>query len=114
MVRLYKDPNGDKIFTDPDASSSIIIGKNGAITWINDKMRISNLEAKISELESKMKNSLVIKIIVELHIYIYNIYIYIYISYSRHSVQKIWIQQLLLSRLQSFLDHIRVNRKLTY
>ena len=71
MVRLYKDPNGDKIFTDSDSSSSIIIGKNGAITWINDKMRISNLEAKISQLESKMNNSLVIKIIVKLHMCIY-------------------------------------------
>ena len=71
MVRLYKDPNGDKIFIDPDSSASIIIGKNGAITWINDKMCISNLEAKISELESKMKNSLVIKIIVKLHMCIY-------------------------------------------
>ena len=100
MVRLYKDPNGDKIFTDPE-SSTVIVGKNGAITWINDKMRISNLEAKISELESKMKNSLVIKSLLNC--------IYIYVpSYCRDSVQIIW---LLLNRLQSFLDQIRVNRK---
>lgn len=63
MVRLYKDPNGDKVFKETDNSSRLHVGKSGQITIVDDKTQIRILEAKILQLESIINQKTMVYII---------------------------------------------------
>ena len=68
MIALYKDPNGDKIFTQTPAHNNNTVGKSQPVpSVIDDKsvvvhaleVRIKGLESRIEELTVRLFNTIV-------------------------------------------------------
>lgn len=55
MVSLYKDPHGEKIFS--QHSSTIEVGRSGVLSIRKKADRVFELEAKVKELEGLLRES---------------------------------------------------------
>ena len=55
MVSLYRDPYGERIFTEePTMTTEVIVGRPDGLVIRNNDERVSQLEAQVKELEEEL------------------------------------------------------------